>query len=174
MILPVTADLAVVPTPFGAFSVLAADGAVLASGWTRDTDALLAPVARALRPAHIRQRRDLGDITDAVRAYARGDLCAIDQVPVLQRSGPFLEHAWDVLRTLVPGGLITYAQLAESCGARPGSARAAAQACGRNAVALFVPCHRVARSDGSLGGFRWGLETKRALLAHEARPALAH
>ena len=45
--------------------------------------------------------------------------------------------------------------------------RAAAQACARNAAALFVPCHRIVRADGSLGGFRWGVETKRRLLALE-------
>lgn len=165
------AELATVPTPFGPFSVLAHEGAVIASGWTRDEAALIAPIAPALRPRSVRGLRDLGAITDAVCAYMDGDVRAIDRVTVLQRSGPFLEHAWDVLRTLAPSGPITYAQLAVLCGARPGSARAAAQACGRNAVALFVPCHRVARGDGGLGGFRWGLDVKSALLAHEARAA---
>ena len=52
---------------------------------------------------------------------------------------------------------------------RPAAIRAAAQACARNAAALFVPCHRVLRTDGSLGGFRWGLDVKKWLLAHERR-----
>jgi methylated-DNA-[protein]-cysteine S-methyltransferase len=47
--------------------------------------------------------------------------------------------------------------------------RAAASACARNAAALFVPCHRVLRTDGTLGGFRWGVDVKRKLLAHEMR-----
>jgi methylated-DNA-[protein]-cysteine S-methyltransferase len=66
-----------------------------------------------------------------------------------------------------PGQPVSYTAFAALAG-RPAATRAAAQACARNAVALFVPCHRVLRSDGSLGGFRWGLHVKRWLLAHES------
>ena len=96
----------------------------------------------------------------------RGDLSAIDDVPVRQRSGAFLEHAWDVLRTVPAGAPVTYTEYAAKSG-RPTAIRAAASACARNAAALFVPCHRVLRTDGTLGGFRWGLPVKRALLEHE-------
>ena len=89
-------------------------------------------------------------------------------MPVRQRSGEFLEHAWDVLRTVPAGAPVTYTEYAAKSG-RPAAVRAAASACARNAAALFVPCHRVLRTDGTLGGFRWGLEVKRRLLAHEAR-----
>ena len=62
---------------------------------------------------------------------------------------------------------MTYTEYAAKAG-RPLAVRAAAAACARNAAALFVPCHRVVRTDGGLGGFRWGLPVKRWLLAHEA------
>jgi methylated-DNA-[protein]-cysteine S-methyltransferase len=62
---------------------------------------------------------------------------------------------------------VTYSQLAELSG-RPDAIRAAAAACARNAAALFVPCHRVRRVDGSLGGYRWGLTVKRWLLDYES------
>lgn len=165
------ADAATVRTPFGPFTVVACDGEVVAAGWSEDVAALLAPVAASLRPSDVRPRRELGAITRAVRAYGAGDLAAVDAVPVRQRSGPYLEHAWEVLRAIRPGAPVTYAQFAERCGSGPGpgSARAAAAACGRNAAALFVPCHRVARGDGGLGGFRWGLDVKRRLRAYEAR-----
>jgi methylated-DNA-[protein]-cysteine S-methyltransferase len=88
-------------------------------------------------------------------------------VPVRQRSGEFLEHAWDVLRTVPAGAPVTYTEYAAKSG-RPAAVRAAASACARNSAALFVPCHRVLRTDGTLGGFRWGVEVKRKLLAHEA------
>ena len=97
----------------------------------------------------------------------RGDLSAIDDVPVRQRSGAFLEYAWDVLRTVPAGAPVTYTEYAAKSG-RPAAVRAAAAACARNAAALFVPCHRVLRTDGTLGGFRWGLPVKRALLEHES------
>lgn len=155
-------------TPIGPFTtIVAADGAVLASGWTADTGALLPQVGAALRPAELRERRDLGPITTAVRRYHAGELDAIDGVPVRQRSGEFLEHAWDVLRKVPAGEPVTYTSYAALAG-RPAAVRAAASACARNAAALFVPCHRVVRVGGALGGFRWGLDAKRWLLHHES------
>jgi methylated-DNA-[protein]-cysteine S-methyltransferase len=156
-----------VDTPLGPFTVIAdGDGAVLASGWTADIDTLLQLVHPALRPVSVRWLADLDAVTDAVRAYHGGELSAVDGVSVRQRSGPFLEHAWELLRTVPAGTAISYTEYAAKCG-RPSAVRGAASACARNAAALFVPCHRVLRSDGSLGGFRWGLPVKRWLLAHE-------
>jgi methylated-DNA-[protein]-cysteine S-methyltransferase len=159
-----------VDTPIGPFTVLVDDdGAVLASGWTADLDQLLPLVAPALRPSSVRRRAELGEVTDAVRAYHRGELAAITDIPVRQRSGQFLEHAWQLLRAVPAGAPVSYTELAAKAG-RPRAVRAAAGACARNPSALFVPCHRVLRSDGSLGGFRWGLPAKRWLLDHETPP----
>lgn len=155
------------PTPVGPFTVLAdADDAVLASGWTDDTETLRRLVHPSLRPVRV-VAGDGGDIAAAVRGYLAGDLTAPRAVPVRQVSGPFLAHAWDVLRTVPAGEPVTYTRYAELSG-RPAAVRAAANACARNAAALFVPCHRVLRTDGSLGGFRWGLPVKRWLLDHES------
>ncbi|GAA1361282.1 methylated-DNA--[protein]-cysteine S-methyltransferase [Catellatospora chokoriensis] len=101
----------------------------------------------------------------AVRAYFDGDLAALDAIAVHQHGTAYLAQCWDVLRTL--DGPVSYARLAELTG-RPAAVRAAAQGCARNQIALIVPCHRVLRTDGSLGGYRWGVEVKRWLLAHEA------
>lgn len=153
-------------TPFGPFTALVDDdGAVLASGWTASLDELLPQVHPALQPA-TPVEGDLGPVGEAVLRYHDGDLSAIDDVPVRQRSGAFLEHAWDVLRTVPAGAPVTYTEYAAKSG-RPAAVRAAASACARNAAALFVPCHRVLRSDGTLGGFRWGVTVKRQLLEHE-------
>ncbi|HEY3001406.1 MAG TPA: methylated-DNA--[protein]-cysteine S-methyltransferase, partial [Kribbellaceae bacterium] len=121
----------------------------------------------SLRPEAVSARADLGEFTRAAAAYHEGDLHAIDTVPVRQISGEFLTHAWDVLRTVPAGEQVTYAEYASRAG-RPAAIRAAASACARNAAALFVPCHRVLRTGGGLGGFRWGVETKQWLLTHEA------
>ena len=157
-----------VDTAIGPFTaVVNGDGAVLASGWTADPGQLLVLVHRSIRPDDVRTTDDLGAVTKAVLAYHDGDLSVVDGVPVVQHGGEFLRQAWDVLRDVPPGAPISYTEYAAKCG-RPAAVRAAAMACARNAAALFVPCHRVLRSDGHLGGFRWGLPVKRWLLDHEA------
>lgn len=103
---------------------------------------------------------------DAVKSYLDGDLSALAAVPVEQHGTAYLEHCWDILRTV--NEPITYTTFAELTG-KPGAVRAAAQGCARNTVALIVPCHRVLRADGGLGGYRWGIEVKRWLLRHEAQ-----
>jgi methylated-DNA-[protein]-cysteine S-methyltransferase len=154
-----------IDTPVGPFTIAASGDCVLASGFTDDAGTLLALVHPGLRDDGA--DADLDVIVKATRAYFDGDLTAIDGVPVAQRGGEFLGHAWEVLRTVPAGAPVTYTDYARLAG-RPPAVRAAAQACARNAAALFVPCHRVVRTDGSLGGYRWGLDVKRSLLAHEA------
>jgi methylated-DNA-[protein]-cysteine S-methyltransferase len=168
------ARFACVATPPGPFTVVVTTGAdgedvVLASGWTDDVSDLLPVVHRSLRPTWV-ERAETLPVLDVVAAFSAGDVAAIDAVPVRQRSGPFLTDAWEVLRTVPAGAPVTYTESAAKSG-RPAAVRAAASACARNAAALFVPCHRVLRTDGTLGGFRWGLECKRLLIAHESRPA---
>jgi methylated-DNA-[protein]-cysteine S-methyltransferase len=160
-----------VPSPQGPFTIVAdGDGAVLAAGWTGHADDLLRLVHPGLKNDRgAAPRRDLGPASAAALAYFDGDLLAPDAVPVRQRSGgEFLAHAWDTLRTVKPGEPVTYTGFAALSG-RPAATRAAAQACARNAAALFVPCHRVVRTDGGLGGFRWGLPVKKWLLEFESR-----
>ena len=167
---PLPARSATVRTPPGPFTVVVArDGAVLASGWTADVADLLPVVHRALRPVWVERADDL-PVLETVSAFVAGDVTAIDDVEVEQRSGPFLQEAWEVLRTVPPGRPDTYAAFAARCG-HPSAVRAAANACARNAAALFIPCHRVLGSGGGLGGFRWGTPVKRWLLDHEAAHA---
>ena len=161
-----TATWSTLDTPIGPFTTVVADGAVIASGWTAELDDLVPLVHPTIRPTDL-VHADLGPIAEAITRYHAGELSAIDDVPVRQRSGQFLEHAWDVLRTVPAGAPLTYSEYAAKSG-RPAAIRAAASACARNAAALFVPCHRVLRLDGTLGGFRWGLDAKRWLIAHEA------
>jgi len=158
-------------TPAGRLTILAdPHGVVHASGFTADADGLLGLVHPRLRGS-VRERTDLGPVTSAVRSYLDGDLAAIDAVPVSQHTdGEFMAHAWHTLRQVKPGGPVTYTEFAGLAG-RPRAVRAAAMACARNAAALFVPCHRVLRTDGGLGGFRWGLPVKTWLLDHERHPA---
>jgi methylated-DNA-[protein]-cysteine S-methyltransferase len=167
--------MATMATPCGPFAVVVSGDAVIASGWTSEVDALMKPVTTSLRPREIATLRDLGPVSRAVRRFFDGDLLAIDEIPVEQHSGPFIEEAWDALRAIPPGSPITYAELAAKVG-RPDAVRAAANACAFNSAALFVPCHRVVRTgtgayERRLGGFRWGLPVKRWLLEHESQAA---
>ena len=156
-------------TPPGPLTVvLDDDGAVRASGWTSDAQELL-PLIHPKLLEEAREAPDLGPVTTAIRSYLDGDLTAIDVIPVRQHSGgPFMTHAWRVMREIKPGAPVTYTQFAELAG-RPAAIRGAASACAKNPAALFTPCHRVLRLDGSLGGFRWGLPVKAWLLEHEGR-----
>ncbi|GAA3059540.1 methylated-DNA--[protein]-cysteine S-methyltransferase [Pseudonocardia yunnanensis] len=154
-------------TPIGPFTAIVdEDGAVIASGWTASLDELVPQIHPTLRPTELAEG-DLGAVGDVIVRYHDGDVSAVDDVPVKQRSGEFLEHAWDVLRTIPAGAPVTYTEYAAKSG-RPAAVRAAASACARNAAALFVPCHRVLRLDGTMGGFRWGIDAKRWLLQHES------
>jgi methylated-DNA-[protein]-cysteine S-methyltransferase len=174
MTVPTLARHATVATPPGPFTVVVGsdpDGrdVVLASGWTADVADLLPVIHPTLRPERSEPVDDLA-VLDVVEKFVAGDVTAIDEVRVHQRSGPFLTEAWEVLRTVPAGRPDTYAAFAARCG-RPAAVRAAANACARNAAALFVPCHRVLGTGGGLGGFRWGTPVKRWLLDHEAAHA---
>lgn len=87
-------------------------------------------------------------------------------VPVDLVGTAFQKKVWDALMKIPAGETRSYAQIAETIGA-PRGARAVAQACAHNRVAVVVPCHRVVRGDGSLGGYRWGLPLKEKLLHRE-------
>ena len=78
----------------------------------------------------------------------------------------FQQRVWQALMRVPAGQTLSYAQLAASLG-RPTAARAVARACAQNRLAVIVPCHRIVRGDGSLGGYRWGLPRKAALLESE-------
>lgn len=89
-------------------------------------------------------------------------------LPLDVRGTAFQERVWQALRKIPAGATVSYADIARRIGA-PQSVRAVAQACAANAIAVAIPCHRVVRTDGSLSGYRWGVERKRALLEREAK-----
>lgn len=90
----------------------------------------------------------------------------LPDVPLDIRGTDFQRLVWHTLQTIPEGQVLGYSQLAEKVG-RPSAVRAVASACGRNRIAVLIPCHRVLRGDGQIGGYRWGLSRKRALLDAE-------
>ncbi|NTU72112.1 MAG: methylated-DNA--[protein]-cysteine S-methyltransferase [Coriobacteriia bacterium] len=99
---------------------------------------------------------------------APADSARAAAVPLDAHGTVFQQQVWAALREIPPGQTVTYSQLAAAIG-RPTAMRAVAQACGANPTAVVVPCHRVIGADGSLTGYRWGVERKRELLAREQR-----
>ncbi|MBB1592754.1 6-O-methylguanine DNA methyltransferase [Achromobacter sp. UMC46] len=91
-------------------------------------------------------------------------------LPLDVRGTAFQRRVWEALRDIPAGTTATYTDIAERIGS-PRAVRAVARACATNHIALAIPCHRVVRTDGSLAGYRWGIDRKRVLLAREAQAA---
>jgi methylated-DNA-[protein]-cysteine S-methyltransferase len=140
-------------------------GAVVASGFSSIED-----ISERLTPEQ-RKRIKLEplpppELERLIDAYNSGDVDSLYDVSVSQPGGPFMQQAWIALRDVKAGQTDSYTGLALRAG-RPTAVRAAGTACSSNMVAPFVPCHRILRSDGTLGGYYYGLTVKESLLAHE-------
>jgi AraC family transcriptional regulator of adaptative response/methylated-DNA-[protein]-cysteine methyltransferase len=88
-------------------------------------------------------------------------------LPLDVRGTAFQQRVWQALQGIPPGKTVTYTEIARVIGA-PKAVRAVAGACASNSIAVAIPCHRVVRNDGSLSGYAWGVERKRALIEREA------
>lgn len=107
---------------------------------------------------------------ESLTQYLHGELSLLD-VPLDVRATSFQMKVWKYLQSIPAGKTESYSQIAAATGDSH-AARAVARACASNPVAIVIPCHRVIRGDGSLGGYRWGLDRKRALLEREKVPSL--
>lgn len=106
---------------------------------------------------------------EALVARVVGLVEATDQrndLPLDIRGTAFQQRVWRALQDIPPGHTVSYAEIARRVGS-PGALRAVAGACAANSIAVAIPCHRVIRNDGSLSGYAWGVERKRALIAKE-------
>jgi AraC family transcriptional regulator, regulatory protein of adaptative response / methylated-DNA-[protein]-cysteine methyltransferase len=109
---------------------------------------------------------DADRLVDRVIALIEDPALDID-LPLDIRGTPFQQKVWAALRAIPAGLTTTYAALAGRIG-EPKAVRAVASACSANKLAVAIPCHRVLRADGSLSGYRWGVQRKRALIEREA------
>jgi methylated-DNA-[protein]-cysteine S-methyltransferase len=157
---------AILDTPAGPLSVLAYGEALVGAGFTGDPGELHARLHRSLLPLP-RTPAELPWLVKPLRDYFDGDLTALDALPVHQPTTGSREGLWAQMRAVRPGTTISYTDLATRVGLPPTAARAAGAACAANLIAPVVPCHRVLRSDGRLGGYYYGLGRKRWLLRHE-------
>lgn len=133
-----------------------------------DTESLKQELAESFpgsrfAPNDIKLRKDLAHVLRFVMNPSEGLDLLLDM-----RGTAFQRRVWNALRAVPAGTTVSYTELARRVGDAK-LARAVASACAANALALAVPCHRVVRSDGTLSGYRWGVERKRALIDKEAR-----
>ena len=160
----VTIRWTVAPTSLGPLLVAATDKGLCRVAFDEDAAGLAARF-----PAAIVEPGD-----DALAALAAEVVALVEApgrdvtLPIDVRGTAFQEAVWQALKTIPAGETRSYAELAALSGT-PGAVRAAGTACGSNPLAVVVPCHRVRRSDGGLGGYAYGVERKRALLTREER-----
>jgi AraC family transcriptional regulator, regulatory protein of adaptative response / methylated-DNA-[protein]-cysteine methyltransferase len=161
------------PCALGAAMIATTDQGVCNVAFGDDESALERTLRSQFKQALI-QRDDAGlqNHAKAMKSYLDGHRMSFD-LPVDIRATAFQERVWRLLTTIPYGETRTYSQIAQQLG-QPSAARAVATACASNTVAVLIPCHRVIGKNGSLSGYRWGLDRKRRLLESErTQPAKA-
>jgi O-6-methylguanine DNA methyltransferase len=120
--------------------------------------------------AAFEKTRERSKFAEALARYFKGEVNAIDKLPVAQLGTEFQQCAWEELRRIPAGKTRGYGEQAATLG-KPNAARAVGRANGLNPISIVVPCHRLIGADGSLVHYGGGLERKRWLIDHEARHA---
>lgn len=158
------------PTPFGPMHVAATDRGLARLSWQQpDDDAFVGELEdRFPDRVVVRRPEALAAIERQLREYFAGERASFDLPVDLGELSPFQRRVLEAARRLDHGQVVPYAELARRIG-RPKAYRAVGNALGKNPVAIVVPCHRVVRSDGGLGGYGGGVEYKEALLRLEGR-----
>lgn len=161
-----TIRFAVAQCSLGALLVAASPRGVCAILLGADADELVRDLQDRFPQAElIGADRDFERWVARVVGFVEAPRIGLD-LPLDLRGTAFQRRVWEALRLIPAGETVSYSELAQRLG-MPRAARAVAQACAANPLAVAVPCHRVVRTDGSLSGYRWGVARKRALLARE-------
>jgi len=163
-------DFTTVRAPLGRLLVAATERGLAAVSLGAD-DARLEQALRAEYPAAEIRRADarLKPWVAQILAHLAGERMSL-ALPLDLRATAFQWRVWRALQQIPYGSTATYSEIAAAIGA-PRAARAVARACANNRVGIVIPCHRVLREDGALGGYRWGIERKEKLLATEKAKA---
>ena len=157
----------IVESPVGRLLVAASARGVRALYLGDRDDTLIAELKQNFPDARPSRDRALSRWTTQIKRYLKSQTNTID-VPLDVAGTTFQRRVWAALREIPPGETRSYGEIARTLGdAR--AVRAVAQACAKNPVSVLIPCHRVVRGDGSIGGYHWGVERKRALLDRESR-----
>lgn len=156
-----------VDSPIGSLLLVAsAAGVVRVAFAVEDHDAVLADLATAVSPRLLRAPARLDRTAQQLEEYFRGERRSFDVPLDLRLAHGFRREVLEQLPAIAYGATASYAEVARAAG-HPRAVRAVGSACSHNPVPVLVPCHRVVRSDGSIGQYLGGTEAKRALLALE-------
>jgi len=159
-----------VETPLGWALVAATVRGICMTALADDRDDLVAALRQRFPAAEIiAEEAGLRQWADRIVRFITAPDRTLD-LPLDIRGTAFQARVWRALQKIPLGQTASYTEIAAALG-QPKAVRAVAQACAANKLALLVPCHRVIRADGELGGYRWGVERKRALLARERAAA---
>ena len=160
----------IIETPFGRL-LIAATREGVCSVSLGESDAFVETALANEYPAAVVQRDDdsLRELASQFESYVRDGRFGL-KVPLGLHGTPFQMEVWKRIQSIPPGSTRSYEQIATDLGS-PNAVRAVARACASNPAILLIPCHRVIRKNGELGGYRWGIERKRALLRHELTKA---
>ena len=162
----VTIHYTAVPTSMGLLLVAVTERGICSASLGDEEAALVSTLAREYPRATLARATDANDrLVDAVVAHVEGRVDP-GALPLDLRATAFQWQVWRALQRIPEGATRSYHAIATELG-RPTAARAVARACASNRVAVLIPCHRVVRGDGGLGGYRWGIARKAALLARE-------
>ncbi len=154
------------PCPLGRLLLAATERGVCKVSLGDDDAALIADLeAEFARAERLRDDEGIGFWLQRIIAFLEGWQPQLD-LPLDLRATAFQLKVWQQLQAIPLGETRSYSEIAAAMG-QPSASRAVANACAKNPVALVIPCHRVIRKDRELGGYRWGIERKRALLAQE-------
>lgn len=162
----VTIHYTAVPTTLGLLLVAVTERGICSASLGDDEESLVAKLRAEYPSAELARTSDSRDrLVDAVVAHVEGRSASIE-LPLDLRATSFQWQVWRALQRIPVGATRSYQAIATELG-RPTAARAVARACASNRIAVLIPCHRVVRGDGELGGYRWGIARKAALLARE-------
>lgn len=158
---------AVGETSLGAILVASSDKGVAAILLGRDPDKLVRDLQDRFPNAQlVGADKDYEELVARVVGFVEAPKLGLD-LPLDIRGTAFQQRVWQALRNISVGATVSYAEVARRIGL-PKAARAVADACASNNLAVAIPCHRVVRSDGTLTGYAWGVDRKRALLGRES------
>ena len=158
----------IVPCSLGYLLVATTDKGICAIKLGDNSEELVKILADQFNQATIiRDDKSHQDWIEQILNFIAGKESNLD-LPIDIHGTAFQQQVWQALRNIPPGETRTYQEIAEDLG-KPKATRAIGNACGANPIPLIIPCHRVVCSDGSLGGYHWGIGRKQKLIEREAK-----